>query len=146
MTADQKSPHHSPPLDDRTAHEAERRSIERAMRAYATYLRSVERYQSSVTELRRIHESRQQLLVTLTELAKSRESATAGRLAIRAAVRQYVCQLRLEERAPEVALRMTKWTCRSIAQAIPEDDALRNPDALLEDTVRWAIEAYYDAA
>jgi hypothetical protein len=137
----------SGPLADQSpAYEPERRSIERAMHAYATYLRSQERYQQSVADFRRARSTHEAIQATLGHLAEGRASAAAGRLDIRTAVRTYVQRLRAEERPPEVALRMAKWTCRSIAFAIPADDALRNPDALLEDTVRWAIEAYYDAA
>lgn len=116
------------------------------MNAYAVFLCSVERHQRSVAEFRRVRDSHEALHTLLSELAANRESAAAGRLEIRIAVRAYVHRLRDEEHSPEVAVRMAKRTCHAIVLEMPAAQALRNADALLEDTVRWAIEAYYDAA
>jgi hypothetical protein len=133
-------------LDDGGAYESERRSIERAMHAYAAFMRSAERFQKSVAEYRRLRDTHETMHGLLRELAANRESAASGRLEVRTAVRTYVHRLRAEDRAPEVALRLLKRTVRAIVLAMPPQDALRNPDELFDDTVRWAIEAYYDAA
>jgi hypothetical protein len=144
MTDEQKPP--TPTSDDDTAHEPERRSIARAVHAYAAFQRSVERYQRSVAEYRRMRATFEEMRTALAQLDAKRDSAAAGRLEIRNAVRQYVQLLRDEARAPEAMLRMTKRTCRSIVLGMPIEQALSNPDALLQDAVRWAIEAYYEAA
>jgi hypothetical protein len=129
------------------AHEAhERLPIERAVRAYATFLRSVERHQRAVSQFRQARHTHETLHSTLAELSAQRDAAAAGRLDVRTAIRTYVHVLRAEHRTPEVALRMTKQACRAIVVGIPAGDTLRNPEALLDDTVRWAIEAYYEAA
>ena len=133
-------------LEDDGAHEPEQRSIERAMRAYAAFMRSAERYQKAVVEYRRLRDAHETMRGLLRELAAHRESAASGRLEVRNAVRTYVHRLRGEDRAPEVALRLLKRTVRTIVLAMPPQEALRNPDELFDDTVRWAIEAYYDAA
>jgi hypothetical protein len=132
--------------DENTDYEPERRSIERAMHAYASFMRSVERYQKSVADFRRLKDSHESMHALIRELAANREGAASGRLELRSAVQQFVKRLRSEERAPEVTLRILKRTMNTIVLAMPERESLRNPDALLEDSVRWAIEAYYDAA
>jgi hypothetical protein len=132
--------------DENTAYEPERRSIEQAMHAYAAFLRSAERFQKSVADFRRVKDSHETIQNLIRELAANREGATAGRLEVRNAVRQFVLRLREEERAPEVTLRMLKRTMSTIVHAMPAQEAFKNPDALLEDSIRWAIEAYYDAA
>jgi hypothetical protein len=137
---------HDRTADENLASERERTSIERTMRAYGTFLRSVERYQQSVSRFRTTRNAHATLHALLTELAAERAVAAAGRLDVRDAVRHYVRRLRDEDRTPEVALRMTKRACLAIVIAMPAAESLRNPDALLDDAIRWAIEAYYEAA
>jgi hypothetical protein len=137
---------HDRTADDNLGSERERSSIERTMRAYGTFLRSVERYQQSVAKFRTTRDAHASLHALLTDLAAERVVAAAGRLDVRDAVRLYVRRLRDEDRTPEVALRLTKRTCRAIVLAMPAAESLRNPDTLLDDAVRWAIEAYYEAA
>jgi hypothetical protein len=132
--------------DENVAHEPERRSIERAMHAYAAYLSSVERYQKSVADFRRVKDSHEAIQGLIQELAANRDGAAAGRLEVRNAVRRYVLKLRAEERPPEVTLGLVKRTFTTIVLAMPKQESLKIPVALLEDSVRWAIEAYYDAA
>ena len=132
--------------DENTAYEPEQRSIDRAMHAYAAFLRSVERYQKSLTDFRRLKDSHESMHTLIRELAANREGAASRRLEVRNAVREFVQRLRGDERAPEVTLRILKRTMHKIVLAMPQQESLRNPDALLEDSIRWAIEAYYDAA
>lgn len=141
---DERSERNPAPANEHS--ETDWRSIERSIGVYAAFLRSVESYQKSVAEFRRAKSEHESIHALLAGLAADRASAAAGRLAIRSAVRDYVRRLRDEKRGPEVALRMTKRACLSIVLGMPAAKALRNPDALLDDTVRWAIEAYYDAA
>jgi hypothetical protein len=144
MTDEHRNDGHAPREATREAEE--RRPIERAMRAYATFLRAVERHQHAVAQFRLVRDSHETLHGMLQTLAADRQAAAAGRLSVRAAVRAYVHRLRAEHRTPEVALRMTKRACRAIVTEIPGDETIRNSDPLLEETVRWAIEAYYEAA
>jgi hypothetical protein len=144
MTDEPRHDGHEPRDDAQEVRE--RLPIERAVRAYAVFLRSVEHHQRVVARFRLARDTHETLHSTLLELSTRRDAAAEGRLEIRSAIRKYVQALRAEHRAPEVVLRMTKHAYRAIVVAMPVEEALRNPEALLQDTVRWAIEAYYEAA
>jgi hypothetical protein len=126
--------------------ERERRLLERSVIAYAAHLRSVARCQRSVIDFRRAKSSHDELHSMLDALARNRAAAIDGRTDIQAAVRDFVHALRADHRAPEIALGMTKRAVRAIVVALPLGESLPNPETLLDDTVRWAIQAYYEAA
>jgi hypothetical protein len=109
-------------------------------------MRSVARFQRSVIEFRRVRTSHQQLHEVIAELARNREAAAERRIAIHAAVRAFVHVLRADNRAPEIALGMTKRAIRAIVVAMPAGESLPDPEPLFDDAVRWAIQAYYEAA
>lgn len=140
------------PDDDETtggttpAGERERHMLERSMVVYSAHLRSVVRDQRAVIEFRQAQRSHEALHTMLVELARNRQAAAEGRNAIRSAVRGYVLALRADNRAPEIALGMMKRAVSAIVVAMPMGEALPNPQPLLDDTVRWAIQAYYEAA
>jgi leucyl-tRNA synthetase len=128
--------------------------IEQTMHAHAAHLRAVVRYQQAVVAFRRIqgsHEALQNTLRdslhdTLVKLANSRQAAAQSREVVHAAVRAFVHALRDADRPPEVALKSTKRTVEAIVFALPPWQAITDSKPLLDDAVRWAIEAYYDAA
>jgi hypothetical protein len=128
--------------------------IEQTIHAHAAHLRAVVRYQQAVVAYRRVqgsHEAlhntlRDSLHETLVKLANSREAAARSREVVRVSVRAFVHALRDADRPPEVTLKMTKRTVGAIVFALPPWQAITDSKPLLDDAVRWAIEAYYDAA
>jgi hypothetical protein len=126
--------------------ERERLMIERSMSAYASHMRSVARFQRAVTEFRRVQSAHEALHDTLVMLARSRQAAADSRDAVHSAVRDFVHVLRADACPPEIALGMTKRAMSAIVVAMPVGVALSDSKPLMDDAVRWAIEAYYEAA
>jgi len=120
--------------------------IERSMCAYASHMSSVERFQRAAAEFRRVQSAHQALHETLVMLAHSRQAAADSRDAVHSAVRDFVHVLRADACPPEIALGMTKRAMRAIVIAMPAGTVLTDAKPLMDDAVRWAIEAYYEAA
>jgi hypothetical protein len=126
--------------------ERERLMIERSMAAYASHVRSVVRFQRAVVEFRRSRSAHEALHDSLAMLARSRQAAADCRADLHSAVRAFVHVLRADARPPEMALGMTKRAMSAIVVAMPAGEAITDTKPLMDDVVRWAIEAYYDAA
>jgi len=131
---------------ERLVGERERALMEHSISAYGRHLRAMARFQKAAVEFRQAKEQHERLHATLKELAIAREEAAVRRQQVRDAVCDYVRALRDDERAPETVLTMTKRAMRSIVVRMPANESLLNPEPLLEEAVRWAILAYYDAA
>jgi len=132
--------------DDSSRITLARSRLDFAVRGFNRHAILVEHYRVAV---RRFHESRQTFEEGTTDrerLRTARASAEAHRDVVRAAVSEFVRQLRDAGMAPEVALVAVKHRlCLSVTVTTP---GAPSPDAaLLEvDASSWAIKAYYDAA
>jgi hypothetical protein len=126
--------------------ERERLMIERSMAAYASHVSAVVLFQRAVVEFRRSQSAHEALHDSLVKLAHSRQAAADCRDDVHAAVRAFVHVLRADARPPEIALGMTKRAMSAIVVAMPAGQTLTDSKPLMDDAVRWAIEAYYDAA
>lgn len=132
--------------DDSSSITLARSRLDFAVRGYNRHAILVEHYRLAV---RRFLESRQAFAEGAADrerLRTARASAEAHRDVVRAAVSEFVRQLRDAGMAPEVALVAVKHRlCLSVTVTTP---GAPSPDAaLLEvDASSWAIKAYYDAA
>lgn len=86
----------------------------------------------------RAHEAVGALAEYATAIAQHRDDR-AARDGARAALSQYVETLKTEHVAPERALVTVKVVARSLASGL----SMRAREALVDETVRWCIAAYY---
>jgi hypothetical protein len=120
--------------------------IARAVGAYARHLAGVQRHRAVVMRLQAEKESGSPMMETSKALAAHRTGVIVQRSALRESVRAFARALRAEHVAPELALKQLKETLRVSVRSAPGDTPLIDPDALVNEAVGWAIDAYYEAA
>jgi hypothetical protein len=122
------------------------RDIARAIGAYARHLTEVQCHRAAMLRAQEARDSNFPLLAGSRALDEHRAGVVVQRSALRESVCALARALRVERVAPELALKQLKETLRSGIRSVPRDTPFVDPEALVQEAVGWAIDAYYDAA